>query len=272
MITAMKSVFYVMCLLVIITYVFAIAFTQLSVNTETIGDTYFSNVALSMYSLLIYATFLDDLSELMDGLRAENWPLLFLAFIFISLAALTVMNMLIGVLCEVVGAVADTERQEILARDVAERMHKIAVQLDTDFNDKISYSEFTKIIEKPEALHALQKVGVNPIGIVDFAELFFFEDGQPVELPFEKFMELVIDLRESNSATVKDVLNLWMKVKTSTNKDVLQVKHDVDALAQKLEDKTDAFKKRMDEKTEQIEAQLAAVLTEVRKVTSHVSH
>merc|ERR1719310_2439282 len=34
MITAMKSVFYVLCLLVLITYVFAIAFTQLSVGTE----------------------------------------------------------------------------------------------------------------------------------------------------------------------------------------------------------------------------------------------
>merc|ERR1719310_2576704 len=37
MVTAMKSVVYVMGLLVIITYVFAIAFTQLSVGTESIG-------------------------------------------------------------------------------------------------------------------------------------------------------------------------------------------------------------------------------------------
>ena len=48
MMTAMKSVFYVMCLLVILTYVFAIAFTQLSVNTPTIGETYFANVAFGM--------------------------------------------------------------------------------------------------------------------------------------------------------------------------------------------------------------------------------
>merc|ERR1719335_2181388 len=59
MVTAMKSVCYVMGLLVIITYVFAIAFTQLSAGTDY-GVDYFDNVALSMYSLLIYGTFLDD--------------------------------------------------------------------------------------------------------------------------------------------------------------------------------------------------------------------
>merc|ERR1719272_2841479 len=53
MATAMKSVAYVMALLVLITYVFSIAFTQLAVGTETIGDAYFANIAHSMYSLII---------------------------------------------------------------------------------------------------------------------------------------------------------------------------------------------------------------------------
>merc|ERR1719502_2654315 len=63
MVTAMKSVVYVMGLLVIITYVFAIAFTQLAVGTPTIGEDYFANVAQSMYSLLIYATLLDNMAD-----------------------------------------------------------------------------------------------------------------------------------------------------------------------------------------------------------------
>merc|ERR1712241_1249723 len=47
MLTAMKSVVYVMCLLMIITYVFAIAFTQLAVGLPTVGPDYFPNVAVS---------------------------------------------------------------------------------------------------------------------------------------------------------------------------------------------------------------------------------
>merc|ERR1719265_2021099 len=54
MATAMKSVMYVMGLLVLLTYGFAIVFTQLAVNTETIGEEFFPNVIISMYSLFIY--------------------------------------------------------------------------------------------------------------------------------------------------------------------------------------------------------------------------
>merc|ERR1712124_190996 len=84
MATAMKSVMYVMCLLVLITYVFAIAFTQLAVGTEVIDEAYFANVAHSMYSLLIFATFMDDLSAFTDDLRAYMPALLPLTFIFVA--------------------------------------------------------------------------------------------------------------------------------------------------------------------------------------------
>merc|ERR1719240_1568683 len=72
----------------------------------------------------------------------------------------------------------------------------------------------------PEALNILHDMGVNPVEIVDFAELFFFEEGKPVELSFERFMDMVLDLRESKTCTVKDVWNIWMQMKKSTNRDV----------------------------------------------------
>ena len=46
------------------------------------------------------------------------------------------MNILIGVLCEVVSAVATTEKEEIFARTVFEKMLKIADVLDTNFNQQ----------------------------------------------------------------------------------------------------------------------------------------
>merc|ERR1719335_1087701 len=124
MVTAMKSVVYVMALLILLTYVFAIAFTQLSVNTD-VGDWAFSNVALSMYSLLIYGTLLDELSSLTDAMRAEVPHQLPILFLFIGLSSMTVMNMLIGVLCEVVSAVADKEKEEIMTETVSAKMLEI---------------------------------------------------------------------------------------------------------------------------------------------------
>merc|ERR1719454_2080907 len=99
MVRALASVGYVMALLLASAYVFAIAFTIMSVDTPTINAQFFSNVPLSMYSLLIYATFLDNLSLFLDAVRIEApFFLLPLSFIFICLAALTIMNMLVGVL------------------------------------------------------------------------------------------------------------------------------------------------------------------------------
>mmetsp|Transcript_102850 Transcript_102850/g.219951 ORF Transcript_102850/g.219951 Transcript_102850/m.219951 type:complete len:518 (-) Transcript_102850:197-1750(-) len=267
MVTAMKSVFYVMCLLVILLYVFAIAFTQLTVDSE-IGDVYFTNVSLSMYSLLIHATFLDDLAGFMNDIRNEMWPLLVLALVFIALAALTVMNMLIGVLCEVVTAVANTEREEIRANQVSEQLQSIVQSLDANNDGTISYEEFTQIIEKPDALRALNEVEVNPLGLIDFAEISFFEDGEPKDLSFEAFMDMVLDLRESNTATVKDLLKLWMQVRSSSVTTIRDAKTTAASLSTVLDQTTKELTEKLDQKTQTIEDQLASVLSEVRKITS----
>jgi hypothetical protein len=256
MVSAMKSVFYVMCLLLVLLYVFAIAFTQLSAGTETLPDKFFGNVAHSMYSLMIYATFCDNMTYFMDDILAEHEVLFALALVFIALAALTVLNMLVGVLCEVVSAVAQEEKQEFLTLQVKERMEKVTRKLDTDTNMKISYKEFEQIIHDEEALKALEEVDVNPVGLVDFAELFFFDNGVQVELEFDRFMEMVLDLREENQAKVKDVLNLWMQVKNSTNTMITDIQDDMNNLEQKLEGKTTS-----------LENQLSQALNDLAKIT-----
>jgi hypothetical protein len=271
MATAMKSVVYVMALLVLLTYVFAIAFTQLAVSTyedygeESVGDTLFANIALSMYSLLIYATLLDDLIDFTDALREQNWILLVLAFIYITLAALTVMNMLIGVLCEVVSAVAETERDDIKTTTLSFKMREVVGALDRDKNKMISYAEFTEILEHPKTLEALADVGVDPLGLVDFAEFFFFEDGVPVELTFETFMEMVLDLRETNKATVKDRLLVWKQIKGTTNKDILATTKSVDELAVSFNKKSSSLSMVMDA----IDKQLAEGLKDIAKLSKH---
>merc|ERR1711904_357803 len=117
----------------------------------------------------IFAVFMDDLSAFTDAIREEMPALLPLALLFVALAALTVMNMLIGVLCDVVSAVAERERDEIRMENLPEKMLMIVQTLDEDANDKISYKEFIEIMGKPDALAALDDVGVSPTGIVDFA-------------------------------------------------------------------------------------------------------
>jgi hypothetical protein len=62
-------------------------------------------------------------------------------------------------------------------------------------------------------VRALTEVGVDVIGLVDFADVIFEDDD---ELSFGRFMEIVLELRGSNSATVKDIIELRKLLRNTT--------------------------------------------------------
>jgi len=127
------------------------------------------------------------------------------------MGALMVMNMLIGVLCEVVSAVAATEKEEMSVSFVMRKMKDIMAALDVNGDGKISRKEFMKVLGNVPALKVLTEVGVDPAGLVDFVDFIFEEED--TELNFEEFMEVILDLRGSNSATVKDMMGLTKVIK-----------------------------------------------------------
>eukprot|EP00747_Dinoflagellata_sp_TGD_P145479 gnl/TRDRNA2_/TRDRNA2_176591_c7_seq15.p1 gnl/TRDRNA2_/TRDRNA2_176591_c7~~gnl/TRDRNA2_/TRDRNA2_176591_c7_seq15.p1 ORF type:complete len:338 (+),score=53.52 gnl/TRDRNA2_/TRDRNA2_176591_c7_seq15:265-1278(+) len=207
MVTAAASVGYTLALLMIITYVFSIAFRNLVPPGSDIEEAYFSSVPEAMHNLIIYATFLDSLSDFILSLK-ESSPVCFIvAWIYISLASLTVMNMLIGVLCEVISAVAAEENESTMVDKINEKFGEIVAQLDENNDGTISWDEFQGILEYPEATLALESVNVDPEGMIDMAEDVFFEDGQEACLSFNDFMGMVLDLRGGQNATVKDIMS-----------------------------------------------------------------
>merc|ERR1712039_591233 len=75
----------------------------------------------------------------------------------------------------------------------------------------ISKTEFCDILRNREATKALQEVGVDVVGLVDFVDFIFGGENSEEEgttLTFSDFMEVVLQLRGSNTATVKDVVDL----------------------------------------------------------------
>jgi hypothetical protein len=153
-------------------------------------------------------------------LGTESLVYSFLFYIFVLLSALTVLNMLIGVLCEVVAAVASTEKESLTVAFVHEKLQHVMKNcgLDEDGDGEISKEEFCKILENRDACMTLQEVGVDVCGLVDVVDFIFAEreqdednddgDGEPQQLSFGDFMEIVLQLRGSNNATVKDVVDL----------------------------------------------------------------
>jgi len=214
MVAAMRSVFFTLLLLLIIIYVFAIAFRQLLDGTN-VGKNYFNSIFKSMHTLLIDGTLLDGTGSVVRALDAESAGFIYvlLFYLFILLAALTVMNMLIGVLCEVVSAVASTERESITLGMLKDGFLEIMDSggLDEDGDHMISRKEFEAILDIPDATRLLKRVEVDVYALVDLADYIFAQEDDTEEetkLSVSDFLEVVLSLRGCNQAMVKDMVDL----------------------------------------------------------------
>jgi hypothetical protein len=143
------------------------------------------------------------------------------------------MNMLIGVLCEVITAVASAEKEIITIQFVKETLNKLMV-LNADENGDgwLQKSEFFAMLQHPSALAALKDVGVDALALIDLVDLIFDDevmdvdgsflddaDAEEVEkeepaITFSEFMDKLLQLRGTNLATVKDVIDLRKYFKT----------------------------------------------------------
>eukprot|EP00928_Gymnodinium_smaydae_P096406 TRINITY_DN8507_c1_g1_i1.p1 TRINITY_DN8507_c1_g1~~TRINITY_DN8507_c1_g1_i1.p1 ORF type:complete len:843 (-),score=160.21 TRINITY_DN8507_c1_g1_i1:200-2668(-) len=201
---ASRSVFFTLCLLVLIMYFFAIVFRQLGGDTP-LAEVYFTTVPGTMFSLLMYGI-LPDMADIVFDSCNESVILGVVVLFFILLASLTVMNMLVGVLCEVVSVVSAVEKEQLNVNYVSARLFTMFTEFGDENNDEmISKNEFDHLMLKPEAAKIIQEIGVDVIGLVDYAAYIFKED---TALTFPDFMELLLQLRGSNSSTVKDIVDL----------------------------------------------------------------
>lgn len=103
---AMKSLIYTLLLLIVLTFICAVVFKNFSDVNEGLKDAKYDSVGGAFWNLMIYGTFLDGVGDMLNILKDLNigYALFFIGYIFI--ANLTMLNMLIGVLCEVSGYIA----------------------------------------------------------------------------------------------------------------------------------------------------------------------
>jgi len=213
--SAARSVGFTMVLLWISIYVFAIAFKTMLDGTA-VGEDYFPHVPMSMHTLFMHGVFLDSVSDLMGDMLLDSWVGFGLMYVFIILAAVTIMNMLIGVLCEVITAVADAEKEALQVSWTTEVL-QTCLSLGADENNDgcIDFGEFQHMVGNAKVRKVLREADVDVQTLVNFVDVLFEgdnESGFDEKVPFSTFMERLLKLRGSNTATVKDLVDLrkWM--------------------------------------------------------------
>lgn len=212
---ATRSVGSVLLLLVIFCYVFAIVFTgnYRAVAGKTYSEEdiylqdYFGDLGQSMFTLFINGTLLDDLSDLIKAIREDSVVMLVCFLTFILLSSFTVLNMLIGILCDVV---AETEELEIERRKVDIVRQVLTGQfekIDKDGSGKISNREFDQMREDPDVLNTIEgQLGIDRSQLKQLQTLLFSDSkSKKKELTFDDFLKHLIRLRPDEHASPMDI-------------------------------------------------------------------
>eukprot|EP00435_Cladocopium_sp_Y103_P058097 s271_g20.t1 len=93
LIVAARSVFFTLVLLLLITYVFSIAFSQLSENTR-LEPKYFPTMPSAVLTLIVQCV-MPDQEEFFQDVSEVSWVMGMLVIIFVLVGSLIVMNMLV---------------------------------------------------------------------------------------------------------------------------------------------------------------------------------
>eukprot|EP00439_Symbiodinium_sp_Y106_P065880 s630_g10.t1 len=127
-------------------------------------------------------------------------------YCFITLSAVTIMNMLIAILCEVITAVADAEKEALQVSITTEVLQTcLSAGADQNNDGCIDLQEFHSMLQNQQVRKVLHEVDVDVQTLVNFADVLFEDDEgttQP-QLPFADFMQRLLQLRGRNTATVK---------------------------------------------------------------------
>ena len=113
--------------------------------------------------------------------------------------------MLMGIIVEVMHTVGIMEKEEIMVSNVNRRMTEVLKTIDRNLDDKLSKDEFNTMLMTPKTAMVIKDLGVDPVGLVDFAEFIFRDDEQ---INFPEFIQLLCQLRGANQTTVKDIVDL----------------------------------------------------------------
>lgn len=205
MLSACRSVFFTLLLLILVTYVFAITITEVSRGTSLETDL-FSGLWNTILTLIVQCV-MPDLEARFKDAALENWFVGLLWLTFIMFGTYIVMGLLVGILVETVKTVATFERKQLDIDFAQNVLWELITETcaDQDGDNKISQVEFAQLLARPEAAKALTALGVDVSSALDYGHLLF-EDGEP--LTFAEFMEGMMTLRGSNQTTVKDMVDL----------------------------------------------------------------
>lgn len=169
----------------------------------------FGRLSHCMWTMLLDGTFMTETGPVLLALREtdklEGYFAVAIFLLFVLLSALTVLNMLIGVLCEVVTSVGQHERDEADVRLVKRGILKELLKFDNDFDGTISKTELERVMRSDQAKAVLEDLEVDASALDNVHEMLFSCNTEKV--PIRTVMESCLTYRGNQPPTVKHLVD-----------------------------------------------------------------
>merc|ERR1719387_811609 len=209
-------------------YAFGHVLFALLKNEDSLEDQ-FDSLGRTLWTLGLSGSLLDGFADVMISLLDlrryfEAWFFL----LYVLLSAVTLMNILIGILREVVSAVANDEKEEAAVTLMRSTVLPMLKRLDENGNGEINMEELRMVLEDEDAMETLEILKVDVSHLLRMQEMLTVGDekadifgashrasqfhslGRWVSqegMRIDKFMELVLSLRGDRAASVKDIID-----------------------------------------------------------------
>ena len=137
-------------------------------------------------------------------------PAQYIPLRFIWVSNLTLLNMLLGILVEVIAKMTEAQELESTVAFMRSTLLEKLKEYDADRNGGISHDEFQMLIEDKEVFVALTEMDVDVEYFKSLSE-YLFEDpesGEPTRrVSFSELMEATLHMQASKTARVLDVVD-----------------------------------------------------------------
>lgn len=217
---ASRAVCSSLVMVAIMVYTFAIVMNMALKDEDAINTALaprdFMTIPRSMWTLLMDVTLMDNTGDVLSKLLFVSKPNCVTAcccfLFFILLSAITVMNMLIGVLCEVVSKVAQAEKDDAAVR-VAKETILIDIKKFDNGDGLITKSELGHVFADPQSWKVLKGLNIDRLFFLELQQMLFPEEDSSV--PIKVIMELLLMCRGDLPVTVQHMasaqaLLIWL--------------------------------------------------------------
>lgn len=221
---ASRAVSSALLLIGLITYVFAIVLLMflkpVAENDDKIAEA-FGTLGFCIWTLILDGTFMDGTKDIVNDLRTLpdrteehwmlGWAMILIFFAYVLLTNVTVMNMLIGILCEVVSEVKRGDEEGLAIDFMKGHLRSMLTELDKDGNENISKMELAAVVEDEKAQKVLSELQVKPEDVIDLTEYLFEQDqdaGREQEVTREELLEVILKIRGGREISNQDIIDV----------------------------------------------------------------